>query len=82
MHDMYLKQRNGGSNIMKRLGEASRSWFRCERFYHTADGWWFQTREHTELGPFESQHDAEAEVCLYVRKINLIQNNMSQQNIF
>ena len=67
---------------MKRLGEASRSWFRCERFYHTADGWWFQTREHTELGPFESQHDAEAEVCLYVRKINLSQNNMSQQNIF
>ena len=62
--------------MIKRSGEPSKAWFRCERYYHTDDGWWFQTREHTELGPYESQHDAEAEMCLYIRSINLNQNSI------
>ncbi len=68
--------------MTNRSGEQSKPWFRCERYYHTAEGWWFQTREDTELGPFESEHDAEMELCLYVRDMNLNQNRMMQQKIF
>ena len=67
--------------MIKRCGEQSRAWFRCKRYYHTTDGWWFQTRENTELGPFSSQHDAEMELCLYIRNINLNQNRLAQQKI-
>ncbi len=54
-----------------RSGEEKRAWFRCERYYHTDEGWWFQTREKTERGPFDSQHEAEMDLCLYVRRLNL-----------
>jgi len=53
-----------------RAGEASRPWFRTDRFYHTAEGWWFQTREKTEEGPFVSQADAENELMLYIRQVH------------
>lgn len=53
-----------------RAGEAVRPWFRSERYYHTGDGWWFLTRENQELGPFQSQNEAENELILYIRKIN------------
>jgi hypothetical protein len=65
-----------------RHGEKSKAWFRCERYYHTADGWWFQTRELTEKGPFTSEHEAEMELCLYIRKVNLNQQSFVQQKIF
>ncbi len=57
-----------------RTGEASRSWFRSERYYHTGDGWWFSTREDSELGPFHSQNEAESEFVMYIRKINTADN--------
>lgn len=53
-----------------RAGEVSKAWFRSDRFYHTPDGWWFQTRENTEEGPFASHKDAENELCLYIRQNN------------
>jgi len=53
-----------------RAGENSRPWFRSERYYHTGDGWWFTTRENSELGPFSSQKEAESELILYIRKVN------------
>ncbi|MBV1907720.1 MAG: hypothetical protein KUG78_00270 [Kangiellaceae bacterium] len=55
-----------------RSGEATKPWFRSERFYHTGDGWWFMTREKEELGPFISQREAENEVVLYIRQVNMI----------
>jgi uncharacterized protein DUF6316 len=55
-----------------RTGEAARPWFRSERYYHTGDGWWFMTRENTELGPFGSQNEAENELVLYIRQINMV----------
>lgn len=57
-----------------RHGEENKSWFRSNRFYHTNEGWWFQTRENTELGPFSSHSDAEAELMLYIRQINVYDN--------
>ena len=55
-----------------RTGEAARPWFRSERYYHTGEGWWFMTREKDELGPFRPQNDAENELVLYIRKINMV----------
>ncbi len=51
-----------------RAGEASRSWFRSERYYHTIDGWWSMTRENEDLGPFQSQKEAHNELILHIRK--------------
>jgi len=64
-----------------RHGEQQHTWFRSDRFYHTADGWWFTTREHTELGPFVSEKDAEAELFLYIRQINIFGNLISQSKV-
>ena len=61
-----------------RAGEASKSWFRSERFYHTGDGWWFLTRENAEFGPFISQKDAEQELCLYIRNLQIYQGMFDQ----
>lgn len=58
------------NQVENRQGEKSASRFRCERFYHTPEGWWFQTREFSEKGPFVSHHDAEMELLLYIREIN------------
>lgn len=53
-----------------RQGEKQQAWFRGERYYHTPEGWWFSTREHTELGPFGTEKDAVNEVCFYIRQMN------------
>lgn len=55
-----------------RTGEASRPWFRSDRYYHTGEGWWFSTRENKEMGPFTSQNEAESELILYIRKVNTV----------
>ena len=57
-----------------RTGEAARPWFRSERYYHTGEGWWTMTRENDELGPYGSQVDAENELTLYIRKMNMESN--------
>ena len=53
-----------------RSGEAARPWFRSERYYHTGEGWWLMTREQQDLGPFDSHHEAESELILYIRQVN------------
>jgi len=64
-----------------RHGEKQHTWYRSDRFYHTADGWWFSTREHTELEPFISEKDAEAELFLYIRQINIFGYLTAQSKI-
>lgn len=63
-----------------RKGEETKSWFRSDRFYHTADGWWFQTREHTELGPYDSHKEAESELCLYIRRLNTFEGLVDKES--
>ncbi|OZG72839.1 hypothetical protein BTA51_12740 [Hahella sp. CCB-MM4] len=53
-----------------RSGEAERPWFRSDRFIHTADGWYFVTRENTQEGPFSSIREANNELSLYIRYAN------------
>ena len=53
-----------------RSGEAERAWFRSDRFIHTADGWYFITRENSQEGPFRSIQEAQNELMLYIRHSN------------
>ncbi|MCO7224545.1 DUF6316 family protein [Pleionea sp. CnH1-48] len=50
-----------------RSGEDKKTWFRSDRFFHTADGWFFITREASQKGPFNTQKEAENELTLYIR---------------
>ncbi|MFT7651010.1 MAG: hypothetical protein ACI9ON_000116 [Limisphaerales bacterium] len=53
------------SQKTSRKEEAPRTWFRSERVYLLADNaWYFRTREGVEIGPYESQFEAEIEAGL------------------
>mgnify|MGYP000299991766 FL=1 len=55
-----------------RSGEKKdKQWFRCERFMHVNDQWFFTTREFTQEGPFDTKEDAEMESILYIREVNI-----------
>ena len=60
-----------------RSGDNKKFYFRGDRFYHTTVGWWFSTRENTELGPFNSEEDASVELCLYIRSINMFDSQLA-----
>ncbi|OUS31644.1 hypothetical protein A9Q99_03485 [Gammaproteobacteria bacterium 45_16_T64] len=55
-----------------RIGEIDKTWFRCDRFIHLGDGWYFTTRENTQEGPFDNHQDAERELDYYIRTHNRI----------
>ena len=50
-----------------RSGEDDKSWFRCNRFLHINDKWYFVTREYTQEGPFDNKDEAQKELFLYLR---------------
>jgi hypothetical protein len=51
-----------GANLPPvRSGENRRVWFRTNRFFSVADGWYFTTREAMEVGPYVTRADAEAD---------------------
>ncbi|KEF30264.1 hypothetical protein D777_03440 [Marinobacter nitratireducens] len=52
-----------------RKGEADQSWFRSDRFSVVNGQWFFQTREGSMEGPFDSIHEAEMELLLYLRHV-------------
>jgi len=64
--------------MKRRSGEKVKAWFRSERFYHTGQGWYFMTREGEEYGPFDTEHDADSELMLYIRSVNMCQNSIAQ----
>lgn len=64
-----------------RHGEENKPWLRSDRFYHTSEGWWFQTRENTQQGPFSSHKDAEAELMLYIRQVYVYENLFEDEKI-
>lgn len=61
--------------LQTRANESPKLWFRSERFYHTNQGWWSQTREGAVLGPFLSYAEAEDNFDLYIKEINQSENN-------
>jgi len=52
-----------------RLGEAEKNWFRCGRYSHVNNEWFFMTREMTQEGPFSSKLDAKLGLLLYVNHV-------------
>jgi len=59
--------------MIVRSGEAERVWFRSDRFIHTAEGWYFITRENSHKGPFMSIQEAKNELLLYIRHTNCLE---------
>lgn len=50
---------------VSRNAEQSRVWFRSERVFFSGESqWYFQTREGVDVGPYESQFEAEIEAGL------------------
>jgi Domain of unknown function (DUF6316) len=50
-----------------RAGEDPKMFFRTERMYFSNGEWFFSTRDGSDLGPFTSHEEAEAELTLYLR---------------
>ncbi|AZT82667.1 hypothetical protein EHN06_03410 [Marinobacter sp. NP-4(2019)] len=50
-----------------RKGEQERNWFRSDRFTTINGQWFFQTREGTFEGPFDSVNEAQMELLLFLR---------------
>ena len=44
-----------------RQNEQSRTWFRSDRVFLSDGKWFFHTREGVDVGPYESQFEAEIE---------------------
>jgi hypothetical protein len=44
-----------------RSTEPSRTWYRSDRVFATNGGWFFHTREGVDVGPYDSQFEAEIE---------------------
>ena len=47
-----------------RKNETQRTWFRSERVFMSGSDWFFQTREGVDVGPYETQFEAEIEAGL------------------
>ena len=47
--------------LVGRRDERSKTWFRADRVFHTNGKWYFHTREGIDVGPYESQLEAEIE---------------------
>jgi len=58
-----------------RSSEQPKTWFRSERvFLSGSDEWFFQTREGVDVGPYESQFEAEIEAGLLKELLVQIEN--------
>ena len=59
---MKNKQKTGGG----RRGENGAPPERRSRTFFSGDGWYFMTREHIDVGPFDTQEQAETGVQDYI----------------
>ena len=50
--------------LQHRENEEPRLWFRSDRVYRCNGLWYFHTREGVDVGPYGTQHDAEAEATV------------------
>jgi hypothetical protein len=44
-----------------RSTEPTRTWYRCDRVFASNGSWFFHTREGVDVGPYETQFEAEIE---------------------
>lgn len=52
-----------------RQGEETRNWFRSRRFVCVNGKYFYQTREGTTEGPFDSEKEAGLDLLLYLRHV-------------
>jgi hypothetical protein len=50
--------------VGRRDEKSSKTWFRADRVFHTNQKWYFHTREGIDVGPYESQLEAEIEASM------------------
>ncbi len=61
-----------------RQNEMPRTWFRSERVFLEGDQqWYFQTREGVDVGPYDSQFEAEIEAGLLKELIREVEGERS-----
>ncbi len=60
-----------------RRGEEQKHWFRSDRFTSVNGKWYYQTREGTVEGPFDSMTEAGADLLLYLRHADDLLYNQS-----
>ncbi|MFD2228965.1 DUF6316 family protein [Alkalimarinus sediminis] len=48
-----------------RKNEATKSWFRCDRFIQVGREWFYMTREGSQVGPFNSKTEAANDLYWY-----------------
>ncbi len=53
-----------------RQGEKSAQHYRAHRFFCISGEWFFSSREHLQIGPFQNKDDAEMELMLFLRHVN------------
>ena len=57
--------------MLHRKEDTNRTWFHGDRIYHTLEGWWFSSREHTEEGPYQPKSHTERELHMYLSKVEM-----------
>ena len=66
----------------QRRDEAPRTWFRSERVYLLeANAWYFRTREGVEIGPYDSEFEAQVEAGLLKQLIKNVQSDEQKLEI-
>ena len=50
--------------VGRRDEKSKKTWFREDRVFHTNEQWYFHTREGIDVGPYESQLEAEIEASM------------------
>lgn len=69
-------------NQEPRRAEPRRNWFRSGRVYlREAQSWYFRTREGIDLGPYESQFEAEVESGLLREMIKHIDDEADRRSV-
>ena len=64
------------AGVQARRGEVGRNWFRSSRvFAHSAENWYFRTREGVDVGPYDTSFEAEIEAGLLKELLKKCESN-------
>ncbi len=54
----------------QRSNETARTWFRSNRVFRVNEAWYFHTREGIDVGPFQSEFEAQVEASILKHVLN------------
>ena len=64
-----------------RTGEKPRTWYRTERIFRNERGWYFNTREGIEVGPFSCRFDAEVDLEQMVARLKGTEGEAAERTV-